>query len=130
MLVVSANGAASRLVAAQVDQQDLRALFHRERDRELIRDSNTVTLGQDDVVQCRLAVEDMEPGAPARQQLVDKMTSGVENTRVDQGVLVNSQRSLASVRGHDDAEHVVALRHGETPLLVGTDEPDLCGAQG
>jgi hypothetical protein len=61
---------------------------------------------------------------------MDKVMPGVENARVDEGVLVNAQRSLPPVRGRDDAQHVTALSCRETLLLTSTIEPDLRGSQG
>ena len=74
----------------QVDQQDLRGLVDSERDRWFIGDPDPVASSQDEVVQERLAVDDMEPGAMSRLEFMDEVMPGLENGGVHQRVLVNS----------------------------------------
>ena len=64
----------------------------RKRDRALGRHADAVTLGQNETIASRLAVDDMEPGASPRQQLVDKVTPRIEYARANNGVVEDAQR--------------------------------------
>ena len=110
---------------SQVDQQNFGILLDREGYRALIRDPDTVTLRQDDVIDGCLAAHGMEPGSSIRRERVDEVMAGIEHGRADQDILVYSQGSLAAIRGHHNAQQVVALRLRETPLLVIGVEPCL-----
>ncbi len=115
---------------ADVDEQDFAFFMCGERHRAFVRHAHTVTLGQDHVVGCRLAADDVEPGVSSRQQLVDEVMPRVDQARVNKGILMCVQRSLTPVRGRDDAQHIVALRCSDVHLLAGTIGPDLRRAQG
>ena len=66
-------------------------------------DSDPVTPSQDEVIEHRLTVHHMEPGATPRLEFVNEVMPGLENAGAHQRVLVNSQGSLASVRGRHNA---------------------------
>ena len=105
---------------ADVDEQDFAIFLCGERHRAFVRHAHTVTLGQDEVVGCRLAADDVEPGASSRQQLVDEVMPRVDQARVNMGILMCVQRPLTPVWRRDDAQNIVALRCSDVHLLAGT----------
>ena len=81
-------------------------------------DADAVTRGQDEVADAHLALHQVEPRPSPLRELVHQVLPGVEHGRVHQGVLVDAQRSFASVRRGDDAQPVPALRRAEASLLI------------
>src|SRR6185436_5780416 len=64
-------------------------------------------------------VHEVEPRSSSRQELVNQMTAGIENRRINPGVLAQPQRRLSAVAGEQQPQHIAALREGEALLLPG-----------
>jgi hypothetical protein len=114
---------------AKVDEQDLGAFRGCERNRWLGRDASAIPGAENHVTQGDLSLHDVEPGASPLRKLVDHVLPGVEQGRVNQGVLVDAQRSSAGVERGDDAQSAPALRRGEAFLFMSRIEIDLGWAQ-
>ena len=88
---------------AQVDEEDLGFLHGRERNHTLGRETSAIPGGQNGVTEGDLSLHEVEPRASAWRKLVDHVLPGIEQGRVNQGVLVDAQRSSATVDRGDDA---------------------------
>ena len=103
---------------AHIEKQNLALGLRCERDRSLVRETGAITCGQDQLTQGNLALHNVQPSLSPGRELVDHVLPWVQHGRVHQGVLVDAQRSFATVRRGDDAQAVPALRRAEAFLLI------------